>query len=104
MHANVSSYLSLKKRGLRYDGDAEAVNTKVSDVSKREYGLEAFVTKCLDQRGIRVVDEEGREVSESELGYSVPDFNLRQYTVVKRTGTRSFLVYGLAPAKGECGS
>jgi hypothetical protein len=102
--ANVSSYLSLKKRGFRYDGDAEAISTKVTDVSKREYGFEAFVTKCLDQRAIRVVDEAGREVSESELGYAVPDFNLRQYTVIKRTGTQSFLVYGLAPAKGECGS
>lgn len=101
--ANVGSYLSLKKRGFRYDGDATALSTKVGFAGKPSYGVEVAVTKCLDQRAIRVLDKAGREVSESELGYSIPDFNLRQYTAIKRTGSNRFLVYGISSVKGECG-
>ena len=101
--ANVGSYMSLRKRGFRYDGDPVAVSTKMSDVSRPSYGVEVFVTKCLDQREVRVLDTAGREVPEAELGYPVPDFNLRQYTVIMETGTNRFLVFGLASAKGQCG-
>jgi hypothetical protein len=101
--ANLGSYLSLKKRGFRYDGDATAITTKVGFVGKPNYGLEVAVTKCLDQRTIRVLDKAGDEVSEAELGYNIPDFNLRQYTTIKRTGSDKFLVYGIASVKGECG-
>lgn len=103
VEANLGSYLSLKKRGFRYDGDATVASTKVGAVGGPSYGVEVAITKCLDQRGIRVLDKAGREVSESELGYGVPDFNLRQYTVIKRTGTKAFLVYGIATVKGACG-
>lgn len=102
--ANVGSYMSLKKRGFRYDGDTTITSTKVNGVSKASYGTEAFVTRCIDQRDLRVLDKSGNQVSEAELGYSIPPFNLRQYTVVRRTGTDVFLVYGLAPATGKCGS
>jgi|GEM_PF-1990813 len=101
--ANLSSYLSLKKRGFRYDGETSVVSTRVADPSAPSYGTEVVVTRCIDQRNVRVLDRNGTEVSGTELGYTVADFNLRQYTVVKRTGTTTFLVYGLAPAKGECG-
>ena len=101
--ANLSSYLSLKKRGFRYDGETSVVSTRVANESTPSYGTEVVVTRCIDQRKVRVLDRNGNEVSETELGYAVADFNLRQYTVVKRTGTTTFLVYGLAPAKGECG-
>jgi hypothetical protein len=99
---NVADYLDLKKRGLRYDGDTTVVSTTVSEAGAAHYGTEVFVTRCTDQRALRVVDEAGREIDADELGYAIPDFNLRQYTVIKRTGTDRFLVYGLAPAKGEC--
>lgn len=101
--ANVGSYLDLKKRGYRYDGDTSVVSTIATQASKASFGTEVFVTRCIDQRSLRVVAADGGEVSSQELGYTVPDFNLRQYTVVRRTGTERFLVYGLAPAKGECG-
>lgn len=101
--SNVESYLDLKKRGLRFDGDTTVVSTVVSRASKASYGTEVFVTHCIDQRGLRVLDAAGKEVSSAELGYNVPDFNLRQYTVVRRSGSEKFLVLGLAPAKGECG-
>ena len=101
--ANAGSYLSLKKRGFRYDGDTTVVSTIASTASEASYGTEVFVTRCIDQRGLRVLDKADTEVSAAELGYTIPDFNLRQYTVVRRTGSKDFLVYGLAPAKGECG-
>ena len=101
--ANVASYLDLKKRGFRYDGDTAVVSTKVSKPSKASYGAEVVVTRCIDQRALRVLDKGGAEVSSAKLGYTVPDFNLRQYTVVRPQGSKQFLVYGLAPAKGDCG-
>ena len=101
--SNVGSYLSLKKRGFRFDGETSVLTNKVSSGSDASYGREVFVTRCLDQRALRVLDKDDREVTDSALGYSIPDFNLRQYTVVKRTGTPKFLVYGLAAVKGECG-
>lgn len=101
--ANAGSYMSLKKRGFRYDGDTTVTSTKATRASAVSYGTEVFVTRCIDQRRLRVLNKNGDQVSEAELGYSIPPFNLRQYTVVRRTGSDGFLVYGLAPAKGECG-
>ncbi len=101
--ANVGSYLGLKERGFRYDGTAVALTTKASEPSTVSYGVEVFVTRCVDQRELRIVDASGVEVSEEELGFRVPDFNLRQYTVVKTKDSDAFIVYGLDPAKGKCG-
>ena len=101
--ANVGAYVDLKKRGFRYDGDSIVVSTKVSRPSKATYGTEVVVTRCMDQRGLRVLDRSDAEVDAAKLGFTVPDFNLRQYAVVRRTGTKEFLVYGLASATGECG-
>lgn len=103
VRANVASFLSLKERGLRYQGSTVPMTTSASKASDVGYGVEVIVTRCIDQRALQVIDKSGREVGEEELGYKVPDFNLRQYTVQKRTGTSAFLVYGIAPAKGDCG-
>ncbi len=101
--SNVASYLDLKKRGLRYDGDTAVLTTVADKVSGLSYGTEVVVTRCVDQRAIRVVDKNGNDVGSSVLGYELPDFNLRQYTVQKRTTDKTFRVYGIAPSKGECG-
>lgn len=101
--ANVASYLSLKKSGFHYDGTTTALSTKSTRASDVGYGVEVVVTRCFDQRQVRVLDAAGAEVSEAALGYSVPDYNLRQYTVQKRNGSKSFLIYGLAKAEGACG-
>lgn len=101
--AKVNTYVALKKQGFRYDGETLVVSTKASRPSDASYGREVVVTSCLDQRGLRVLNKTGNEVSEAELGYVIPDFNLRQYTVVKTKGADRFLVYGLSPGKGECG-
>jgi len=101
--ANVASFLALKKKGFRYEGTTSEVSTKATDASDVGYAVEVVVTRCTDQSGLRVVDESGNQVDEGELGFSVPKFNLRQYTLQKRTKDEAFLVYGLAPAKGQCG-
>lgn len=102
--ANVASYLDLKKRGFRYDGDTFVLTTSANSGSDVGYGTEVVVIRCVDQRAIRVVDKTGAEVSADDLGYELPDFNLRQYTVQKRTSDKAFRVYGIAPAKGACGA
>ena len=101
--ANVNSYLDLQKKGLRFDGTTTVVSTLAGDVSQADYGVEVVVTRCIDQRDLRALDSSGTEVGEAELGYEIPDFNLRQYTVVKTAEAARFLVYGLSPTKGECG-
>ncbi|MFV0429544.1 MAG: hypothetical protein ACK5KO_08990 [Arachnia sp.] len=101
--ANVASYLSLKKRGFRYGGSTIVVSTRATRAADVGYGTEVVITRCIDQRAATVLDKAGVEVAESELGYNIPDFLLRQYTAQKRAADKSFRVYGLAPAKGECG-
>jgi hypothetical protein len=101
--ANVASYLALKKRGFRYDTGSKVLSTAASSASDTGYGTEVVVTRCIDQSPARVLNKNGEVVSESELGYSVPRFLLRQYTAQQRAGDKTFRVYGLAPAKGDCG-
>lgn len=101
--ANVASYLALKKRGFRYDTGNTVLNTLASSASETGYGTEVVITRCIDQSPARVLDKNGDEVSEQELGYQVSQFLLRQYTAQKRSGDKTFRVYGLAPTKGECG-
>ena len=101
--ANVASYIALKKRGYRYAGTTIVVSNKVSRASDVGYGMEVVITRCIDQRVATVLDKTGAEVSEAQLGYSIPDFLLRQYTTQKRTADASFRVYGLGSAKGQCG-
>ncbi len=101
--ANVASYLALKKRGFRYDTGNTVLNTLASSASETGYGTEVVITRCIDQSPGRVLDKDGGEVSEQELGYRVSQFLLRQYTAQKRSGDKTFRVYGLAPTKGQCG-
>jgi len=101
--ANVASYLDLKKRGFRYDGATAVLTTTATKASDVGYGTEVIVTRCIDQRALRVLDATGAEVSTAQLGYELPDFNLRQYTVQKRGADKAFRVYGIAPTKGKCG-
>ncbi len=101
--SNVASFLSLKKRGFRYDIHTTVLTTKASRASDVGYGTEVVVTRCIDQRPARVLDKSGDEVSEAELGYRVSEYLLRQYTAQKRASDGGFRVYGLAPTKGECG-
>lgn len=101
--AKTDTYVALRKQGFRYDGATVVVRTRASRPSDASYGREVVITSCLDQRALRVLDASGREVPEAELGYNIPDFNLRQYTVVKTSASEKFLVYGLSPGKGECG-
>ena len=101
--SNVASFLSLKKRGFRYDIHTTVLTTKASRASDVGYGTEVVITRCIDQRPAKVLDKSGGEVSEAELGYRVSEYLLRQYTTQKRNGDSSFRVYGLAPTKGECG-
>jgi hypothetical protein len=101
--ANVASFLSMKKRGFRYDGPTTVLSTKASQPSDVGYGIEVVVTRCIDQRSVRVLDRTGEEVPVGEVSDSIPEFNLRQYAVQHRSSEDGFRVYGIAPAKGTCG-
>lgn len=100
----VTAYTSLKERKLRYDGTVVVLSTAATKASDVGYGTEVVVTRCIDQRDLRVRDDSGRVLTEDQLGYSIPKFNLRQLTVQKRGDSGRFLVYGIATVKGDCGS
>jgi hypothetical protein len=99
----VSGYLSLKKRGMRHVGDSLVVSTLATRASDVGYATQVIVTMCIDQQALKVVDKDGKELTKEEAGYEIPDFNLRQYTVQRRTKSNAFVVFGLGQAKGECG-
>lgn len=101
--ANVGSYLDLKKRGFRYSGASVPVMTVSHGATDVEYATQVIVTRCNDQRGVKVLDKDGREVDEATLGYNLPEFNMRQYVVQKRKGETHFRVYGLGKGSGSCG-
>ncbi len=101
--ANVGSYLDLKKRGFRYTGAAIPLMTVSHGATDVGYATQVIVTRCNDQRGLKAVDKDGREVDEATLGYKLPQFNMRQYVVQKRKGETYFRVYGLGKGSGSCG-
>ena len=102
--ANVGSYLNLKKRGFRYAGTVVPLMTISHGATDVGYATQVIVTRCNDQRGLKAVDKDGREVDEATLGYKLPEFNMRQYVVQKRKGDTHFRVYGIGKASGSCGS
>ena len=102
--ANVGSYLNLKKRGFRYAGTVLPLMTTSHGATDLGYGTQVIVTRCNDQRALKVLDRDGREVDEATLGYKVPKFNMRQYVVEKRKRDERFRVYGIGSASGSCGS
>lgn len=101
--SNVGSYLALKKRGLRILGNTSVLTAAAGKAADVGYASQVLVTLCIDQRELRAVDKSGKEVSAAVLGYELADFNLREYTVQKRSTDKVFRVYGIAPAKGACG-
>lgn len=103
VEANVGSFMDLRKKGLRYEGSVVPTMT-VAHPEKGSSGVEVYVTRCNDQRGLRVVDKNGQVVDEATLGYPIPAFNLRQYTVRKPAGQDHFRVFESGPIAGRCGS
>lgn len=102
--ANVGSFMDLRKRGFRYDGSVVPTMTIAHPEKAASDGVEIYVTRCNDQRGFRVVDKNGQVVDEATLGYPIPAFNLRQYTVRKPAGENRFRVFEIGPVAGRCGS
>ncbi|MFT4217426.1 MAG: hypothetical protein QM619_09630 [Micropruina sp.] len=101
--ANVGSYLDLKKRGFRYAGSVSPIWTNVTGTADHGDAVEIVVTRCYDQRAIKAVDKDGNAVDQATLGYRIPEFNLRQYQVVKADGEPQFRIFGLSgPAGDSC--
>lgn len=103
VEANVGSYLNLKKRGFRYAGTVVPLMTTSHGATDVGYATQVIITRCNDQRGLKAVDKNGREIDEATLGYKIPEFNMRQYVVQKRKGDKQFRVYGIGSASGSCG-
>ncbi len=101
---NVESFLAMGEKGYREEGRREALFTLATDPVDDGLGPEIHVTRCWDQRGLAVVDSYGMPVGgdEGDEGYLYPDFNLRQYTVLKPAKEKTFRVFGVQTVNGAC--
>ena len=101
---NIESFLAMGEKGYREEGSREALFTLATEPVDDGHGAEVHVTRCWDQRGLRVVDSDGAPVggNDGDEGYLYPDFNLRQYTVLKPPGEKSFRVFGVQTINGSC--
>lgn len=101
---NVESFLAMAERGYREVGEREALFTLATDPVDDGRGPEVHVTRCWDQRQLTVVDSDGTPVGgkEGDEGYLYPDYNLRQYTVLKPPKEDAFRVFGVQTINGSC--
>ena len=100
--ASANSFMRLREKGWRYEGHVSITSMMASKVSDNRTALrsEVIVTTCRDQSQLRVVDKSGAVVAKEQA--NIPAFLLRQYTVFKPDGAKSWKVYGFDIAKGEC--
>jgi len=101
---NVDSFMKMRAKGYREVGTRTAVSTLATKPVNDGRGVEVHVTRCWDQRGLSVVDADGAPVGakEGDEGYQYPDYNLRQYTVLKQAGESDFRVFGVETINGSC--
>lgn len=96
---NVDYFLEMANRGYKEVGVRTAASTSATDVQDNGRGDEVHITRCWDQRDLRVVDKGGKPVTDDE--FLNPPYNLRQYTALKRS-EESFRIYGAETINGAC--
>ncbi|MCW5950694.1 MAG: hypothetical protein KIT69_00265 [Propionibacteriaceae bacterium] len=101
---NVESVLAMGKKGYREVGAREALFTLATEPVEDGRGTEVHVTRCWDQQELVVVDSDGTPVGDKDGddGYLYPDYNLRQYTVLKPPKEDAFRVFGVQTINGSC--
>jgi hypothetical protein len=99
--SNVTFYLNMKARGYRQIGEGRSASIAASPVSDNGRGDEVHVTLCRDLKGMSVVDRNGDPVSDEAFQY--PAFTLRQFSVRRPPGEKSFRVFGVQTVTGVCG-
>ena len=99
--ANVTSLMHLRRNGWHQAGEVAVLSLVATEVvnNHNERGLEVHVTACLDQSRLRIVDRSGAPAKTDQP----TRFNLRQFSVRRPAGSRSWRVYGIATATGACG-
>lgn len=99
--ADTSWFVDMAKRGHHQTGQIKilrVVPTKVANTHD-DRGLEVHVLVCQDQSDLQIVNSQGKPVK----GEQMPKFNLRQYTVLKRSSVKKWKVAGAATVNGACG-
>lgn len=103
VEASTSDFMRLKGQRYRVLGLIRLKSTEVGrdhDTGDSR-GIEVVVTACQDQTEVRVVDKSGNVVEAEQR--SIPDFLLRQYSILKPEGTTQWRIYGMETVKGACG-
>lgn len=104
LQRNVESFMSMRDKGYREVGTRTAVFTQATREVNDGQGVEVHVTRCWDQRELTVVNADGATVGQAkgDEGYAYPDYNLRQYTVLRTAGESTFRVFGVQTINGSC--
>lgn len=100
LDAVIAGFMKLREARYRVEGRANIVWTVASGVTDDGRGLEVHITICRDQRTRIVVDQDGVPVPGEDFNY--PEYNLRQYSVRKPPGEKSFRVFGVQTVNGSC--
>lgn len=96
----VNALLALRKSGHQILGDVKILSVKVGRVEKLDGGaVRLVITRCLDQRALRVVDKSGKQVADE-----YPDWQLQESAMRLAKGSKTWLKAGTRPASTKkCG-
>lgn len=100
LESTVGFLMSLKENGFRRLGSATVLQVHATRPVDDGKGDEVYVTTCRDQRSVRIVDEQGNTVTADE--FAVPEYNLRQTTVLRPPSEPAFRVFGYETINGVC--
>lgn len=90
----IDSVLQLRRAKQRMAGGVKVLSVKVGRIEKLDGGaLRVVITRCLDQRELRVLDKKGAVVPDK-----YPDWQLQEAALRKAKGSKTWLQAGSRPA------
>ena len=101
--STIAALLQMRKDGVRETGDVKVLSVKVGRAEKLDGGaLRVVITRCLDQRALRVVDKKG--VTAPGDRYRYPEWQLQESAMRKAKGSKTWLQAGTRPVSiKKCG-
>lgn len=101
--STISAMLQMRQDDVREVGDVKVLSVKLARVEKLDGGaLRVVITRCLDQRALRVLDKKGAPVASDR--YKYPDWQLQESAMRKAKGAATWLQAGTRPVSTKkCG-
>lgn len=100
LDASVGWYQRLKEHGYHVTGEIPVLSVTATKPADDGRGIEVHIAQCQDQRQAKVIDKNGQPVTDTD--FTLPEYNLRQYSVRKPPGEDAFRVFGYETINGAC--